>query len=587
VTRRRVKVAGPGHWGVVVDGIRVIRDPELAANSLASDRVIGVDLETTGLSPWRDSIATVQLYGEDSSSLAVVQARRGEVPPPVAALLGSGKKFVVHNGVGFDLLFLNNAGVEWGKSAWHDTLVGETLLATTGRRDVSRSLSNSLRLRLGKTIDKNIEHGHWANDELSAAQVEYAAQDVISLPALYNTQLTRAEESEQGGALEMEMELMPVVVQMELNGLPCTPGRMRAYVQKQRAAIADAEVRLRRRLGAKINLSSTQQLQAVLRDKYGVPVESTNKETLMELATYDSPAGRVAEDLLTWKHGNQRIKMYSEAWIADSITNDRIHPHFKQCAADTTRFTCSDPNLQQVPKDSRGDIIGGVPGLAIVSADYSQIEVRIAAFIARDEYLLRLLEQDDVHTAVASAVFNVPEADVQPRQRKLAKAMTFLLLFGGGVSGFYHYVNMSGGTLSEEAAEKYVYQFFTTFAGLRRMRELAMAKAEGPAPVRIRLPNGAKRILVGYNKRATTILNTMVQGSAAVGIKYGMLEANRRGLTKYLGGQIHDELVAAVPTREAREYGRELADAMVVGMGKILQDTTVKVEVKVGKEWQA
>jgi DNA polymerase I-like protein with 3'-5' exonuclease and polymerase domains len=117
------------------------------------------------------------------------------------------------------------------------------------------------------------------------------------------------------------------------------------------------------------------------------------------------------------------------------------------------------------------------------------------------------------------------------------------------------------------------------------MRDKAYKMAETPGPVVIRLPNGTRRILVGYNKRHTVILNTIVQGSAAVGIKYGMLEAARRGLFDYMGGQVHDELVAAVPTRQAKPFGRELEDAMITGMSAVI-DTTVKVETKIGDVWQ-
>jgi DNA polymerase I-like protein with 3'-5' exonuclease and polymerase domains len=164
--------------------------------------------------------------------------------------------------------------------------------------------------------------------------------------------------------------------------------------------------------------------------------------------------------------------------------------------------------------------------------------------------------------------------------------MTFLLIFGGGVQRFYEYVKMSGSNISFDQASDIVYRFFTTFEGLRNIRSRAEKLAMKTGPVFIRLPNGCRRILVGYNKKSTTILNTMVQGTAAVGIKYGILEAGRRGLDKYLGGQVHDELVAAVPNREAKNYGKELEEAMIVGMNKVI-DTTVRVGIKIGDVWQA
>jgi DNA polymerase I len=576
----------PPAWGVEIDGIKVLRDPETACKGLAKDDVIGIDLETTGLSPWRNDIALIQLYGEQTSTLAVLQVREGEVPPCVIRLIESGKKFVVHNGVGFDLMFMDQAAIQWRKSQWYDTLVGETVLASTGRRDVSKSLRGSLRRRLGKDIDKDIEHGHWAVAELSDRQVEYAAQDVISLPALYRSHLAKADESGQLGALDMEMELMPIVAQMTINGLPCYAKRVEAYVEKQAASIVDSEAWLKKRFkNQDINLNSTKQLKEALAG-VGIEVESTAVDVLEPIAQFGGKAGEVVSNILQWRHGAQRVKMYSEEWRNEHITNGRIHPRFWQCSADTTRFTCSDPNLQQVPKDSRGDIIGGLPGYKIVSADYSQIEVRIAAFQAGDEVLMKQLESDDVHSAIAAAVFGIKQKDVTKEQRSIAKAMTFLLLFGGGVQRFYEYVKMSGSSITFEDASNIVYRFFTTFTGLKASRTKAERMASRPGPAFIRLPNGCRRILVGYNKKSTTILNTMVQGAAAVGIKYGMIEADRRGITKYLGGQVHDELVSAVPNKEVKDYGHELAEAMIVGMHRVI-DSTVKVEVKSGLVWQS
>ena len=571
-------------WGVTVDGVMPLRDPEVACNLLSKDKVIGIDLETTGFSPWKNDIALVQMYGQETGTLAVLQVREGELHPAISKLIASKKKFIVHNGVGFDLLFMDQAGVDWKRSTWHDTLVGETLLATTGRRDVRKNLQSSLRRRLGKEVNKDIEHGHWGSAELTDEQIKYAAQDVLSLPALYQAQLAKGIESHQDEALAMEMELVPIVAQMTLNGLPCTKERMTTYIEGQRVAIEASGKRLHKLFGD-INLGSTKQLQVALA-KHGINVTSTAKPVLIEISQFGGKAGKIADDLLNWKHGNQRINMYDEEWQDEHIIDGKVHPHFWQCSADTTRFTCSDPNLQHIPKDSRGQVIGGLPGWDVTSTDYSQIEVRIAAYLAHDEVLMKLLELGDVHTAVAAAVFGVSEKSVTPKQRKLAKAMTFLLLFGGGVEGFYNYVRMAGGEIDYDEAGGYVRQFFATFGGLRLMREHAERLSQKFGPVFIKLPNGARRILVGWNKKSTTILNTMVQGTAAVGIKYGMLEADKQGLTKYLGGQVHDELVSVVPHKEAKEYGKEMQEAMIKGMHRVLP-ITVKAETKAGKEWQA
>lgn len=566
-----------------VDGVPIIQDVNKACALLAKDKVIGIDLETTGFSAWNNEIALVQLYGEQSKTLGILQIRNGIIPDPIKKLFIANKKFIVHNGVGFDLWFMDTHGIPWEKSSWHDTMVGETVLASTGRRDVSKSLRASVRRRIGKEIDKDIEHGKWGASVLSDKQLEYAAGDVLSLPALYRAQLEKAEGSKETEALDMEMILAPIVARMSINGLPCPRKNLEQYVRNQRQSVVADEAFLKKKLGG-INLGSHQQLKLALGNN-GIDVPSTGKEILEPLLMLDGPHLKIIEPLMRWKHANQRIKMYSPDWMDQYIVNDWVHPHFWQCSADTTRFTSSNPNLQQVPKDGRY-IIGHADGLKICSVDYSQIEVRIAAKVANDEVLMDALESEDIHTSIAAEVYGISEEEVSKYQRKVAKAMTFLLLFGGGVPRFYEYVKMLGGSITYEDAAELVFKFFSRFSGLHAMKKRAESLARKPGPTFIRLPNSNRRMLVGYTKRSTVILNTMVQGTASVGMKYGIIEAHAQGLSEYLGATVHDELVAAVPKRHAKEYTNALSKAMIKGMRKAI-DITVKTGVTIGDVWQA
>ena len=581
-SKKRINIDGSGD-SIKVNGIPIVRDAREAFKGLSKDEVIGIDLETTGFSAWKNDVALVQMYGEQSKTLAVIQISNGVLPDAIKDLFTKNRKFIVHNGVGFDMWFLDTHGVPWEKSSWHDTLVGETVLASTGRRDVSKNLRASVKRRLGMEIDKDIEHGNWGADRLSDRQLEYAAQDVIHLPSLYRSHLEKAEKSDELQALKMEMELAPVVARMSINGLPMIEKRLIKYVEEQRELIKSSEAYLMKKLG-KINLGSHVQLKKALHN-IGIEVPSTGQEVLAPMLMFPGPHVEVIEEVLNWKHGAQRIKMYKPEWMAEHIVNDWVHPHFWQCSADTTRFTSSNPNLQQVPKDSR-HIIGGLKGHKIVSVDYSQIEVRIAAKIAEDEVLLDALEQEDVHAAIAAEVFGVRLNKVTKEQRKLSKALTFTLLFGGGSTTLFNHARVSGGSMTYEQASELAFRFFSRFKGLHSMKKKAERIAQRPGPAFIRLPNRNRRILVGRNKRSTVILNTMVQGTAAVGIKAGILEANRRGLMKYVGSTVHDELVAVVPNKLAKSFSAELSEAMQVGMKSII-DITVKTEATIGDVWQA
>lgn len=570
---------------MTVDGIRVMTDAAEVARQLEKDSVIAFDTETTGLSPFKDNIAIIQLYGDDTGTLGIVRTPNGVVPTPIKDLLEtSGALLVGHNVVNFDLAFLRTHHVKWENATWYDTLVGETVITSSGRRHVSVSLRNSVRRRLGLQIDKNIEHGGWDAEELPAEKVEYAARDVISLPGLYRAQVAIAKETEQFDALEMEMRLMPYVSELYQNGLPVRRDVFTEFVSAKEVEAEALLGEIHAELG-QINLNSPLQIRNAIKRIYGVTLQSTRHEFLVDAYADNAyePAWGAIGKLLEYRKPAQIVKTYGGSWANDYIVNDRVHTRFWQCSADTSRFTASDPNMQQWPKIMRG-VIGNVDGLTIVSGDYSQIEVRIAAEIAGDSTLMRLLSTSDVHTSIAAKLYKVDEGEVTQAQRKNAKAVTFALLYDGTPRTLLRYSRTLGCDLTYRECQDLDSAFFKEFIGLREMRKKAWRRVSSPGPVIVRLPNGLRRILVGESKTASRILNTMVQGAAAVGIKYGMLEAGMRGLFKYMGAQVHDELIAAVPRDEAGDFARELESSMIAGMQRLI--SIARVEVKLGDRWQ-
>jgi len=564
----------------------VIFDPIEGIALLSNDDVISFDLETTGLSPWKDDIALMQFYGNKTRTPVLIRVNNGVVPLVVKSLFSEGNRlFVGHNVVGFDVLFLDTHDVQWQKNNWYDTLIGEGVISTTSRRDVSRNLKNSIRRRLGMNIDKTIEHGKWTIDKLSTQQIMYAVNDVIFIHDLMREQIEKAESQEQIEALNMEMELAPIVARMTLNGLPLVPEYLNKWLEEQKEVEKASKEWLLENLGD-INLNSPVQLMKKFAE-LGLNFENTRAETLSNMASFGEGLGsEIATHLLEYRAPSQRIKMYQQSWQDKYIVDNWVHARFWQTGTDTMRFSSSDPNLQQVPKDGR-KIIGNLDGISIINADYSQIEVRIAAQIANDEHLIEILDLGDVHRGIASRIFRVKEENVTTAQRKLAKAATFTLLFGGGSKLLYEYAKNSGSNIDYDDARDIFTNFFVAFEGLREMRNKAYAMSKNRNVVSIRLPNSGKRVLVGRNITPTRILNTVVQGSAAVGLKYALIEANKMGLTKYIGATVHDEIVAAVPEVEVEEYSKNLELAMIKGMNRAFPNMKVLVEVKHGPYWQS
>lgn len=575
-----------------VHGINITTDPAEACRLMANEDLIGFDTETTGFSPWRDELALMQFYGDKTGTLAIIQIRDGVVPDVIKSLFSDkSRTFIVHNGVNFDIQFLHNAWVPWRNVTWYDTLVGETVIASTGRRGISKSLRASAKRRLGVEIDKTIDHGQWGSDHLSDKQLEYAAADVIGLPALMRAHQAEAERTGQSEALAMEMILMPSMAGMRINGLPVVPSVIASWRKSQMREADAAAEKLYAIFGSRFNLGSHVQLKSAIEKRFGFHLESTAVEKLMDVISNPKMPKDMVECLelvLAYRHPMQRLKTYDEEWVQNFVIDGFVHGKFWQCSADTGRITGSEPSLQVWPRDSRW-VIGNMDGITIVASDYSQIEIRIAAEIANDDVLLEKLSSNDVHRAIASSVYHLPEDEIVSLQRKNAKALSFALLFDGTPRTLYRHSKESGGSMTFEECVTLERSFFNEFQGLKTMRGKARAWAGDRRPTaEIRLPNGLRRLLVGNNKRASVILNTMVQGTAAVGMKYGIIEADRRGLlmTSFggIGASVHDELVAWVDDKVAEEYKNELCESMIVGMQKVMK-SEVKVDPKVGKFW--
>jgi len=565
----------------------IVTDAQEGVDLLKQDEIISFDVETTGLSPFRDNIALIQMWGNNTKTPVIIRIWDGVIPECVKGLFSEGgRTYVGHNVGGFDVIFADTHGIDWKANKWYDTLIGEGIISTTGRRDVSRNLKSSIRRRLGLEINKDIKHGGWTNEELTEEQLIYAVGDVIYLQDLMNEQIKKATEQGQIDALNMEMELVPIVAQMTLNGLPLVVDELNVWLDTQKELERDVKQWLIENLGD-INFNSPKQILDAFAAK-GYELPNTQKGTLYELANYgEGECAELAANLLKYRAPAQRLKMYQPSWQKMHITNDWVHARFWSVGTDTLRFSSSNPNLQQIPKDGRC-IIGNLPGIRIVSADYSQIEVRIAAEISNDEKLKDILrsKDGDIHLGVASQIYDKKPEDITASERRTAKAATFTLLFGGGPGALYHYARNTGSDMTEDDAREIFTKFFLAFDGLHAMRKRAYAMSQNRRIVTIQLPNTAKRLLVGRNVSAPRIMNTAVQGSAAIGIKYALMECDKMGLMKYVGATVHDEIVAAVPDNEVEQYKKDLETAMINGMKRIFPDMITKVEVKDGFYWQ-
>jgi len=571
-----------------IDGHEIVTDPAKAAQLLWHDDLIGLDIETTGLSPWRNQVATIQLYGDRTGTASFTQCLGGVVPPAIKDVLERPDVVLIaHNGAAFDFQFLRQAGVDVFRPSWYDTMIAEIALTTSGRRNISKSLRATTKRRLSVTLDKDtaLRVGGWDAEELTLERVKYAMRDVLHLPALMRAQQGQAEEKGMAGGLAFEVAALKATGLMIANGMPLNDAALEEYRGTQRAIADESAAVLGAELPSIKNLNSVAQVKQALADQ-GIELTFTRAEILEELAQFGGRAGALANNILRYRHAVKRYGMYDQEWAAEHVQPDgRVHARYWQASTETTRYASSDPNLQQVPRNMRW-CWGWEPDRMVVSGDYSQIEVKGAAFVAEDEKLLALCDAEDVHVEIACAVFGLAHDQVDTEIRRRAKAIVFTLLFGGGARRLFEYARQKGSSMTEIEAERYVTTFFSTFPGLARTRERAHQLCQHRRAVTLVFPSGLKRIVAGDNLRPTVLLNNTVQALAACGIKRAMVLAVERGLGSYLAAQVHDEIVlAGVPAPDVEDAGVTLTQCMEKGMEEVMPGVPSSVKLEIGPAW--
>jgi DNA polymerase I len=350
--------------------------------------------------------------------------------------------------------------------------------------------------------------------------------------------------------------------------------------------------------GQPFNLGSPKQIGEILFGRLGLPVKkrtasgapSTDEEVLQELAAdFPLPARILEHRSLAKLKGTYTDKLP----LMVNPTTGRVHTNYAQAVAVTGRLSSNDPNLQNIPiRTPEGRRIREAfiapPGHHIVSADYSQIELRIMAHISEDPGLLKAFAEGiDVHRATASEVFNVPVPEVSAEQRRYAKVINFGLIYGMGAFGL---ANNLG--IEQKAARDYIERYFARFAGVRRYMDetKASAKLKGYVETafgrRLWLPeinsgNGPRRS--GAERQA---INAPMQGTAADLIKLAMIAVQQAldddGRATRMVMQVHDELVLEVPDAELA-WAREAVPRLMAGVAEL--KVPLLAEVGVGKNW--
>ncbi|MBN2490586.1 MAG: DNA polymerase I [Planctomycetes bacterium] len=616
----------------------VIRTPaaldELIGRLRAARRFV-LDLETTGLNPRRAAIVGISvairpheafyvptnleppMFGETAASAAPVAAgclfpeARG--PDDTAAVLAAFRPLLADPAVGkcgqnikYDLLVLRRHGVDVAGVVF-DTMVAAYLEDPGARQHGLDALA--LRLLGLKKIPTESLIGR-GKQQITMAEVpvervaEYACEDADVTCRLWNRFERRLEELDLVALnREVEVPLIGVLADLEDRGIRVDVGRLAAFGTELGRDLARLEAELHELAGERFNVLSPRQLQPILYEKLRVHEQlgvkrikrtktglSTDQEVLEALRAHPFVA-----KLLEYRTRSKLLNTYVEALPALVDPGDgRIHTSFNQTVAATGRLSSSNPNLQNIPirteigRRIREAFLPAAAGWKLISADYSQVELRVLAHLSQDAALLEGFRAgEDIHRRTAALVFKVAPEDVTPALRSQAKAINFGILYG---MGSQRLARETG--IREPEARAFIDAYFERLPAVKAFLDGCVAQAEKDGFVttllrrRRNLPEIRSTDPRIKAQARNIAVNTPIQGTAADLIKVAMVNLHRRlqaaGLEAGILLQVHDELVLEAPDAEVEEV---IALARREMEGAFRLEVPLRVDVGVGSNW--
>lgn len=551
---------------------------EEAVKTAAKAPYLAVSGIFSGLAPFASLEGLAVVAGPDAEKAGFV-ARDSAAFPALLQLLESDQQAVV-----FGLKRYDQAGLR-GQKAFFDVELAAYLL------EPERS-----KYALSELSQKYLQEAAPESFDDEKAQAVWEAKAISRLYPLLGAKL---EEEKLTHLMDtIELPLVEVLAGMEQNGVYVNRAHLAEKTEEVAGRLQTIEAAIYEMAGHDFNLNSPKQLGVVLFEELGLPVRkktktgySTNAEVLESLRL-EHP---IIEQILAYRLWSKLKSTYLDG-IAGLIRTDtgRVHTNFNQTVTATGRLSSSDPNLQNIPvRTEEGRMIRALfePGEGydcLLSADYSQIELRLLAHMSGDENFIDAFKRgQDIHARTAAEVFGIPLEEVTPELRRHAKAVNFGIVYG--ISDFGLARNLH---ISRKEAGDYISRYFTRYPGVRAFMDKVVAEAHETGYVttmfgrRRELPAIKSR---NFNQRMLAermAMNTPIQGTAADVIKLAMIAAYRKlreaGVKSRILLQVHDELVLEVKESELETVQAILHEAMehVVSLS-----VPLSIDVHWGRNW--
>ncbi len=572
---------------------------------------IAIDTETTGLDYMDADLVGISISYESGQAAYIPishkddsspQLEMGYVLQELRPLLEDSNEKIIGQNIKFDKNILARYGINIS-SIKNDTMMMSYVLDASATRHNLDALSSYYLNYKTSTFEDVVGKGvkQVTFDQVPIAEAtHYAAEDADITLRLYEELITKLEAVESLRVLNQEIEipLIEVLSEMEQNGAILNSKILNAQSKDLENRIKKLEKSAYSLAGEEFNLGSTKQLREIFFDKLGYRVikktpggqPSTDEKVLAELAEeYELPKVLLEHRTLS------KLKSTYTDKLPGQISNStgKVHTSFHQAVTTTGRLSSSDPNLQNIPirtEDGRRIRQAFEPseGHRFISADYSQIELRVMAHMSKDEGLLKAFQEgEDVHSKTASEVFNVDIDEVTTDLRRNAKAINFGLIYGISAFGLGKQLG-----ITRNLAAEYMAMYFEKYPGVKAYMESTKKLAGENGYIEtlfgrrlyLRDINASNAMRRQASERAA--INAPVQGTAADIMKIAMIKMHKlikeTNIDAKLILQVHDELILDTPAKEIDQVIQLVTESM---MGAANLDVPLEIDIGIGDNW--
>lgn len=561
-----------------------------ALSYLSTASVLGIDTETTGLDPLKDKLRLLQI-ADGEHPVAVIDMTI--ISPLKLKNLFQSQGVKVFQNAKFDIKFLLVNGFNISGPIFDTMLAAQIVRDSKG--PFSFGLENLATYYLDTKLPKDEQKSDWGT-KLTKEQIEYAARDAAILIPLREKLIKEIKKGKLIEVCKLEFDCLWAVVDMELSGMALDMEKWVKLQGKYRQEQMNLSLKLQKELGnggvqmnifgeeltGGINLDSQTQIKKALKGK-GIELDSTAYADLLQY----KDSSEVVEWLIDYRRVSKAIQGFLSPipeWI--NPVSGRIHSSYRQIGSQSGRFSCGNPNIQQIPRAKEfRECFVPESGHKFVIADYSQIELRVAAEIAKDETMLEAYKKgQDLHALTASLMTNKNILDITKSERQAAKAVNFGLIYAMGAKGLQGYAKTVYGTdMTLQQAEIFRERFFKAYKGIASWHA-AMKKQVNVTESRTL---SGRRCVYSEEPFLTALLNIPVQGTAADINKkaLALLVPIAKSLKGKIVASVHDEIILEVEEDKAESAAFQLKSIMERAGAYYLRFVPVIAEAIIADSW--